>query len=72
MKEFDDIVVSNFVDNYNNMTLKRLSTFFWLYLQCSKSSEDMPELILKADDDYLQNLGLAIEVANVNPNVKQM
>ncbi|XP_043229736.1 beta-1,3-galactosyltransferase 5-like [Amphibalanus amphitrite] len=47
---FGDIVQANFVDHYNNLTLKSLATLEWVDTFCPKA-----KFVLKADDDLFIN-----------------
>ena len=48
---FADIVQANFVDHYNNLTLKSLATLEWFDTFCSRA-----KFLLKADDDLFVNV----------------
>ena len=50
-KQFNDIVMSSFIDDYKNLTLKSLSIIRWVTEFCESS-----EYILKADDDVFINV----------------
>lgn len=43
---YDDIVVANFMDSYDNLTLKTMASLEWVDTYCNQS-----EHILKTDDD---------------------
>ncbi|KAF0307038.1 Beta-1,3-galactosyltransferase 5 [Amphibalanus amphitrite] len=48
---FADIVQANFVDHYNNLTLKSLATLEWFDTFCPRA-----KFLLKADDDLFVNM----------------
>ena len=49
--EFDDIVQENFLDAYENMTLKAVSALKWISSYCSNA-----KYVMKTDDDALINM----------------
>jgi hypothetical protein len=48
---YDDLIVANFKDSYDNLTLKTMSTLEWMDSYCNQS-----EYILKTDDDMFINV----------------
>ena len=48
---FSDIIQANFIDSYNNLTLKTVAMFEWVKTYCSKSP-----FVLKTDDDMFINM----------------
>lgn len=48
---YSDIIRGNFVDSYNNLTLKTISMLEWVDKECPKAS-----FILKTDDDMFINV----------------
>jgi len=67
-ENYDDIIQGNFVDSYHNLTLKHLSMFNWVQTTCQ--TVGLPKYVLKADDDFLFNIDLALQVAYQNPTYK--
>ena len=47
---YNDVVQANFIDSYDNLTLKTLSGLRWVSLYCSNSI-----FTIKVDDDVLVN-----------------
>ena len=43
---FGDIIITDHVDSYNNLTLKTLAAFDWMQTYCKQA-----EYLLKTDDD---------------------
>jgi len=55
---FRDIIIENFVDTYNNLTVKTLRLLKWVKNNCKNT-----DYIMKADDDIyinMENLALFI------------
>ncbi|XP_071546169.1 beta-1,3-galactosyltransferase 5-like isoform X2 [Panulirus ornatus] len=52
---YGDIIQANFIDHYNNLTLKTVSMFEWVKTYCSES-----HFILKTDDDMFINMPLLL------------
>ncbi len=48
---YDDLIVANFEDSYDNLTLKTMSTLEWVDTYCNQS-----QFILKTDDDMFINM----------------
>ncbi|KAH8353232.1 hypothetical protein KR084_009725 [Drosophila pseudotakahashii] len=48
---YGDLIRGNFIDSYNNLTLKTISTLEWADLHCPKA-----KYILKTDDDMFINV----------------
>ncbi|ODN06437.1 Beta-1,3-galactosyltransferase 1 [Orchesella cincta] len=48
---YDDLIVANFVDSYDNLTLKTMSSLEWIDTYCNQS-----EFVLKTDDDMFINV----------------
>ncbi|EDV59302.1 UDP-GlcNAc:betaGal beta-1,3-N-acetylglucosaminyltransferase 9 [Drosophila erecta] len=48
---YGDLIRGNFIDSYNNLTLKTISTLEWADVHCSKA-----KYILKTDDDMFINV----------------
>jgi len=48
---YDDLVIANFVDSYDNLTLKTMATLEWVDTYCNIS-----EYVLKTDDDMFINV----------------
>jgi len=48
---YDDLIVANFQDSYDNLTLKTMSSLEWMDAYCNQS-----EYILKTDDDMFINV----------------
>ncbi len=43
---YDDLILTNSIDSYDNLTLKTMATLEWIDTYCNKS-----KYILKTDDD---------------------
>lgn len=52
---YGDIIQSNFIDHYSNLTLKTISMFEWIKTYCSES-----HFVLKTDDDMFINMPLLL------------
>uniref|UniRef100_T1H463 Hexosyltransferase n=1 Tax=Megaselia scalaris TaxID=36166 RepID=T1H463_MEGSC len=50
---YGDLIRGNFVDSYNNLTLKTISMLEWLDRNCNSP---LPKFILKTDDDMFINI----------------
>lgn len=67
---YQDLIIANFIDSYDNLTLKTMSMLEWMKDYCNQS-----EYLLKTDDDMFINVGnlLAfvgrIEVSHINLTV---
>ncbi|XP_030383644.1 uncharacterized protein LOC115631121 [Scaptodrosophila lebanonensis] len=48
---YGDLIRGNFIDSYNNLTLKTISSLEWIDLHCSRA-----KYILKTDDDMFINV----------------
>lgn len=48
---YDDLIVANFMDSYDNLTLKTMATLEWIDTYCNQS-----EFVLKTDDDMFINV----------------
>jgi len=48
---YDDLIVANFMDSYDNLTLKTMSALEWVDTYCNQS-----EFVLKTDDDMFINV----------------
>ena len=52
---FNDILQENFIDDYNNITLKTVMAFHWCVTKCSKT-----KYFFFVDEDYLVNVRLLL------------
>lgn len=52
-KRYDDIILFNFKDHYQNLTLKTALMIQWTTERCSDHLEEM--MLYKTDDDVLIN-----------------
>ena len=50
-KEHSDLVVGNFIDTYNNLTLKSIMALKWISTYCTNAKQ-----AIKADDDVFVNI----------------
>ncbi|KAL5282030.1 hypothetical protein ACFFRR_005351 [Megaselia abdita] len=50
---YGDLIRGNFIDSYNNLTLKTISMLEWLDKNCNNP---LPKFILKTDDDMFINV----------------
>ena len=59
-----DIIQEDFVDSYNNLTLKSLALLDKVYRTCEddEQEDECPEFVLKSDDDMYVNLAALLEV----------
>jgi len=48
---YDDLIVANFEDSYDNLTLKTMSSLEWIDTYCNQS-----DFVLKTDDDMFINV----------------
>lgn len=48
---YEDVVIANFVDSYNNLTLKTISILEWVDNYCNQA-----KFVLKTDDDMFINI----------------
>lgn len=48
---YDDLIVANFEDSYDNLTLKTMSSMEWIDSYCNQS-----DFVLKTDDDMFINV----------------
>ena len=58
--KYEDMVITDHLDTYNNLTLKTLAAFDWMLTQCPQA-----EYLLKTDDDMF------IQVKHKKANVGQ-
>ncbi|XP_062574930.1 beta-1,3-galactosyltransferase 1-like [Saccostrea cucullata] len=63
---YRDIIQEDFVDSYNNLTLKTMMAFRWATTSCAKA-----EFIMKTDDDMFVNLNSLMAVLDKNKNILQ-
>jgi len=66
---YEDIVQADYADSYHNLSLSHLSMYNWVVTRCT-NGKVMPKWVLKADDDFLLNVPLALRIAESNPNVE--
>jgi len=62
--EYGDIVQENFIDTYNNLTLKSIMMFKW-YIRCCPKSD----YLLKSDDDMFINVTKLNDLLQKSPKV---
>ena len=55
--QYNDLVQTNVIDTYANLTLKSLSMLYWTYTHCPEA-----QLVLKCDDDIFLNLSGLVDV----------
>lgn len=48
---YDDLIIANFADSYDNLTLKTMATLEWIETFCNQS-----QFVLKTDDDMFINV----------------
>ncbi|XP_061165187.1 beta-1,3-galactosyltransferase 1-like [Saccostrea echinata] len=63
---YRDIIQEDFVDSYNNLTLKTMMAFRWATTSCQKA-----EFIMKTDDDMFVNLNSLMVVVDKHKNILQ-
>lgn len=61
--QYDDLVISGFVDSYNNLTLKTTFMINWVIQYCPQV-----QFVLKVDDDVLVNPWTTASVLQDNAN----
>ena len=64
-KTFGDILQENFVDAYNNLTLKSMFMLKFVSGQISSLPEDSIKFLLKVDDDCFVNIKALLKYSNI-------
>lgn len=67
MNLYGDLIQANFVDSYNNLTLKTISILEWTLTYCSTA-----EFLLKTDDDMFINVPRLLEFIQLHRNKKSL
>lgn len=63
---YDDLILGNFIDSYNNLTLKTISGLEWIDRHCSKV-----QFILKTDDDMFINVARLLQFLDNHKKYKR-
>ncbi len=61
--KYNDVIQGNFIDNYDNLTLKGISALHWIERYCNTT-----KFVLKIDDDMFLNTFTLIDLTNAMIN----
>lgn len=59
---YHDIIQENFLDTYNNLTLKSVMMLKWVISNCNKA-----KFLMKTDDDMFINVAMLLKTLHSKP-----